>query len=161
MKKFFTMVAVLFGMMWLCACSSDDDGGDETAFTRLVGTWRVDSTMSRGFSGVYTWSNYPKGEFTLTFGKDGSFSASGNTEMWSYNGFNGERQDGGYYLEVFSKWDKWSRNSIYDDNEIFIQSSGSYSGDTYDVTYSDEWQKADAVLWRHGSYPQYYLTRIR
>lgn len=161
MKKSFTMIAVLLGVMWLCACSSDDDDGGETAFTKLVGTWRVDSIKQSSLCGVYTSAHYPQGIFTITFSSDDKFSASGNAETYWYSYSGNRSNDGTYLLEDFLEWNTWSRNSRHDDNEVYIRSSNSVSGHTYGVTYSDEYQKADAVLWQEGSYPKYYLTRIR
>lgn len=161
MKKLLTMIAFLSGVLFLCACSSDDGGDGVTAFTKLIGTWRVDSIKQSSLSGVYATAHYPKGTFTITFNSDGKFVASGNAETYWYSYSGSRSNDGTYLLEDFLEWDTWSRNSRYDDNEVYIRSSNSVSGHTYGVTYSGNYQEADAVLWKEGSYPRYYLTRVK
>lgn len=162
MKKVILLLTVITTALLCASCSSDNDEGSEgVVLAKLVGTWRVEKIQETGVGGHATFYYYPKGTFTITFNSDGSFSTQGSGAVCTDYGFSDTKSDVDVsILSKFTEWNRWSKNSPYKDNEVYIGGSG-YSGEAFTVSYAGQYQTEDAILSVNDRYPKYILSRLK
>lgn len=158
MKKYLYTLAAL--SLLAMSCSSDDDDEEQTVTKSLVGTWSVDSMRQSSLSGIYTTTYYPDGNLQLTFGADGSFSASGTTSTYNKNSWSNKvyHGEGDYLIEDFPKYNAWRTYNDGKDNTI------NFSGaSVYDAKYGVEIGETSgtAVLWKNHTYPMIYIHKVK